>query len=61
VANALLEQSGPLAPALAAVLAGERREAPLAEALAQAGISPAEWAAALVRAYRWAIQVSLAG
>jgi c-di-GMP phosphodiesterase len=59
VVEALLERSGPLGPLLRAVDAGEQRSAPLADALAGAGIDHAAWAVALVRSYRWAIQVSL--
>jgi EAL and modified HD-GYP domain-containing signal transduction protein len=59
VVQALKERSGPLGSLLQVVVAGERRAEPLADALAAAGIDHAAWAVALVRSYRWAIQVSL--
>ena len=60
IVKALLQRSGPLGPALEAVKAGERPGQPLGGTLERADITTAAWAKALVRGYRWAIQVALA-
>lgn len=58
IVQALLERDGPLGPAMRVVDAAERHDDSLAAALAAAGIDAAAWTIALVRSYRWAIQVS---
>jgi EAL and modified HD-GYP domain-containing signal transduction protein len=59
VSRALLERGGPLGPMLAAVEACDATDpAEHASALDAAGIDNAAWAVALVRGYRWAVQVS---
>jgi len=63
VVAALVRGEGTLGPMLAMVKAGDMRPtaasfATLKEALAATGISPEDWAAALVEAMRWAVQVS---
>jgi c-di-GMP phosphodiesterase len=60
VIQALVERSGPLGPLLSAVEAGEQRsDASLSASLASIEVDHTAWATALVRSYRWAIQVSL--
>jgi c-di-GMP phosphodiesterase len=58
VNRALIEHSGVLGPALRAVVAAETGNAPFAETLAEAKISPTTWGHALVAACRWAVRVS---
>lgn len=58
VNRALQERSGPLGLALNAVVAGETGSAPVAEAVAAAGIDPLVWARALVGACHWSVRVS---
>jgi EAL and modified HD-GYP domain-containing signal transduction protein len=60
IVQALLDRAGPLGPLLTAVEAGEQRDdEALSSALTGAGIDHTAWAIALIRSYRWAIQVSL--
>jgi c-di-GMP phosphodiesterase len=58
VNRALMERGGALGPALRAVEAGDTGEAPLANALAAAGIAHDAWSRALVQACHWAVRVS---
>jgi EAL and modified HD-GYP domain-containing signal transduction protein len=59
VASALLEHSGPLGQLLRVIEVAELGDpAALSEILAEAGIDNITWATAVIRAYRWAIQVS---
>lgn len=59
VGQALTAGSGQFGGLLAAVRAGEGAPSPaLAEALAAAGVARDDWAAALVEAMRWAVQIS---
>lgn len=60
VAAALLERTGPFGPLLSVVEAAETgNAAALGAALATAGLDASAWASALVKAYHWAISVSL--
>lgn len=56
--RALQERGGAFGMALRAVEAGETGTAPLAEALAEAGIDNAGWTRALVGACHWSVRVS---
>lgn len=59
VVEALLERTGPLGPALAAIEAAELgQDGVCAEHLAAQGIDGAAWAQALTCGLRWAVQVS---
>jgi c-di-GMP phosphodiesterase len=58
VNRALQERGGPFGLALRAVESAEKGDAPLAAALAAAGIATDLWTHALVKACRWAVCVS---
>ena len=58
VNRALQERGGPLGLALRAVETSETGTAPLADALAEAGIDAATWTRALVGACHWSVRVS---